>query len=95
MTRLEEVAKEDEWYLIILDLLLILEISMITVSFIFTRISYEKKRKKGKNRYIYKEQNKKGELLKLLQSKLMLLESKKNLVIKTTIIVNLYNSSIL
>lgn len=53
-----------------------------------------KKRRKGKNRYIYKEQNKEGELLKLLQSKLMLLESKKNLVIKTTIIVNLYNSSI-
>lgn len=48
MTRLEEVAKEDEWYLIILDLLLILEISMITVSFIFTRISYEKKEGKEK-----------------------------------------------
>lgn len=48
MTRLEEVAKENEWYLIILDLLLILEISMITVSFIFTRISYEKKEGKEK-----------------------------------------------
>lgn len=48
MTRLEEVAKENEWYLIILDLLLILEISMIIVSFIFTRISYEKKEGKEK-----------------------------------------------
>lgn len=48
MTRLEEVAKENEWYLIILDLLLILEISMIIVSFIFTRISYEKKEGKVK-----------------------------------------------
>lgn len=48
MARLEEVAKENEWYLIILDLLLILEISMITVSFIFTRISYEKKEGKEK-----------------------------------------------
>lgn len=48
MARLEEVAKEDKWYLIILDLLLILEISMITVSFIFTRISYEKKEGKEK-----------------------------------------------
>lgn len=48
MARLEEVAKENEWYLIILDLLLILEISMIIVSFIFTRISYEKKEGKEK-----------------------------------------------
>ena len=48
MARLEEVAKENEWYFIILDLLLILEISMITVSFIFTRISYEKKEGKEK-----------------------------------------------